>query len=102
MTKLLEIKESSRKGKKYTAIFQLDTGKTKKTSFGAAGMMDFIQYSKEDKIHAEERKKLYLMRHREHEDWEDYTSPGSLSRWILWNKTTLEASIADFKKRFSL
>ena len=53
MTKLLEIKESSRKGKKLTAVFELDTGKKKTVHFGAAGMMDFIQYSKEDKIHAE-------------------------------------------------
>ena len=102
MAKLLEVKPSTRKGKKLTAVFELDTGKKKTVHFGAAGMMDFIQYSKEDRIHAEERKKLYLMRHREHEDWDDSTSPGSLSRWILWNKPTLEASTADFKKRFSL
>jgi len=25
-----------------------------------------------------------------------------LSRWILWNLPTKEASIADFKKRFNL
>jgi len=25
-----------------------------------------------------------------------------LSRWILWNKPTLKASISDFKKRFDL
>ena len=29
-------------------------------------------------------------------------SPGALSRWILWNKPTLKASIADFKKRFTM
>jgi hypothetical protein len=29
-------------------------------------------------------------------------TPGSLSRWTLWNKKTLSASIADYKKRFNL
>jgi len=29
-------------------------------------------------------------------------SAGALSRWILWNKPTIEASKADFKKRFNL
>jgi hypothetical protein len=102
MTKLIEIKESSRKGKKYTAVFELDTGKKKTVHYGAAGMSDFTIYSKEDKIHAEERKKLYLMRHKDHEDWSDPTSAGALSRWTLWNKPSFEASVADFKKRFSL
>jgi hypothetical protein len=102
MTKLIEIKPSTRKGKKYMAVFELEGGRKKTVHYGAAGMMDFTIYSKEDKIHAEERKKLYLMRHREHEDWDDPTSAGALSRWTLWNKANFEASVADFKRRFNL
>jgi hypothetical protein len=29
-------------------------------------------------------------------------SAGALSRWILWNKTSLRASIADYKKKVQI
>jgi hypothetical protein len=102
MTKLIEVKPSNRKGKKYSAIFELADGKRKTTAFGSQGMSDFTIYSKGDKVEAEERKRLYLMRHKEHENWDDPTSAGACSRWLLWNKSTLEASITDFKRRFNL
>jgi hypothetical protein len=100
--KLIEIKHSNRKGKKYTAVFELDSGRSKSVAFGSAGMSDFIEYSKGDRVYAEERKRLYLMRHKEHENWNIPTSAGALSRHILWNKPTFEASLADYKKRFNL
>ena len=54
-------------------------------------------------IHNEDaRKKRYLDRHRKRENWNDFKSAGSLSRYILWNKKTLDASIADYKKKFNL
>jgi hypothetical protein len=37
-----------------------------------------------------------------HENWKDPTSAGALSRWILWNKPTFKASLADYKRRFGL
>jgi len=64
--------------------------------FGAAGMSDYPQ-NKDDA-----RKKRYLDRHRKNEDWSNPRTAGALSRWILWNKPTRRASIADFKRRFSL
>jgi hypothetical protein len=97
--KLLEVKPSATKGKKYVAIFEVE-GKQKKVSFGAKGMMDYIQYSAEDRVLAEERKRLYLIRHAYREDWDNPITPGALSKHLLWNKTTLEASIRDFKRRF--
>ncbi len=36
------------------------------------------------------------------ENWDNFMSPGSLSRYLLWNKKTLSASIADYKKNFNL
>ena len=48
----------------------------------------------------EERKQRYLDRHRARENWNDFMSAGSLSRWILWNRPTLRASISYYKKRF--
>lgn len=102
MAKLLEIKSSSRKDKKYMALFQTDEGKQKKVHFGAKGMMDYIHYYAQDPVHAEERKRLYIIRHGARENHNDPFSPGALSLYILWNRKTLEASIADYKKKFHL
>ena len=92
----VEIKKSTNPKKKYMAIFYDDGKKKKTTHFGSAGMSDFI------KNRDEKRKKLYLERHRKRENWNSYMTAGALSRWILWNKPTLSASIADYKKRFDL
>jgi hypothetical protein len=92
------IKKSTNKDKKYMAIFYDDNDKKIKTThFGSAGSSDFIKSGGDEK-----KKKAYLDRHRVNENWNDYKSAGSLSRWILWNKKTLSASIADYKNRFNL
>jgi hypothetical protein len=90
------IKKSTQPKKKYMAVFTDNGKKVKTTHFGSAGMSDFTKHKDE------ERKKRYLDRHRKNENWNDYKSAGSLSRYILWNKTTLRASIADYKRRFKL
>jgi hypothetical protein len=36
------------------------------------------------------------------EHWSKPDTPGALSRWILWNKKTLKASLKDFKRKFKL
>ena len=100
MPKLQSIKPANDGKHKYVATFVDADGKEKRTKFGAVGYMDFIQYSKQDKLKAKIRKQAYLIRHRNREDWNDRTSAGALSRFILWNLPTLEASIADFRKRF--
>ena len=93
----VEIKPSTQKDKKLMAIFYDDKGKKVKTThFGAKGMSDFT-------IHKDkERKERYLDRHRKRENWDSFMTAGSLSRYLLWNKPTLKASIADYKKRFKL
>lgn len=94
---LEKIVPSLKKTKKYDAHFfdQLNA-KKRIISFGAAGYSDFT-------IHKdEERKKRYLLRHSMRENWKDPLTPGALSRWILWNKSLLQESIDDFKKRFNL
>ena len=93
----VKIKKSDIKGKKYTAIFYDNDNKKIKTSqFGSAGMSDYT-------IHRDDqRKQRYLDRHRANENWNDYMSAGALSRWILWNKRTLQESIKDYKRKFNL
>ena len=95
MLRLKTLKKSLKPAKKYDAVF-IDDEKEKVVSFGAAGMSDFT-------IHKDEaRKERYLNRHRKNENWDKPDTPGSLSRYILWNKKTLRASVRDFKKRFNL
>ena len=91
------LRRSRNPAKKWDAVFEYPDGHTKTTSFGARGMSDFTKH-KDTK-----RRQRYLTRHRGmHEDWNDPTTAGALSRWILWNKPTFKASLADYKKRFHL
>ena len=90
------IKKSTKPEKKYMAILSSKDNKTKTIHFGSSGMSDFTKHRDEA------RKKRYLDRHRKRERWDVPDTAGSLSRWILWNKPTLTASIADYKKRFNL
>jgi len=87
------IKTSSKPDKKLMAIF--DNGK-KTIHFGAAGMDDFT------KTKDKQQKERYLTRHKKNENWMICNTAGSLSRWILWNKESKQASISDYKKRFKL
>ena len=88
MTEII-ITKSKNKDKKYDA--RIDGKKT--VSFGAAGMSDYS-------IHKDpERKQRYLDRHKSRENWNDPTTAGYLSRWILWHKPTIEESIKDLNKR---
>lgn len=91
------ITKSDRDEKKLKAVFYDNDKKIKTTHFGLKGSSTFIDHKDEKK------KKAYLARHsRNDEDWGDHMSAGSLSRYILWNKETLSASIADYKKRFKV
>jgi len=93
--KLLSIKPSDRPTKKYVATFMVND-KQKTVHFGYKGSTTFID-SKDEK-----KRLAYVARHRVNENFNDPLTAGSLSRYILWNKTTLSASIADFKRRFNL
>ena len=89
------------KSKKYRMLFYiLDENKKlkkiKHTDFGDSRYSDFT-------IHKDEaRKDRYLIRHMKNEDWADFLSSGSLSRWILWNKPDLQKSLEDYAKKFNL
>lgn len=95
--KLVSVKAASDGKHKYTAQFLKDNGRTKTTHFGAKGMDDYTITGDRD------RRMLYLMRHRERENWDDPTSAGSLSRYLLWgDSTSFSENLAAFKRRFNL
>lgn len=91
---LKSIKKSTKAEKKFMATFIMPNGRTKTTHFGAAGMSDYTKHKDPA------RKQRYINRHKKRENWNDPTTAGALSLYILWNKPTLKASIADYKKRF--
>lgn len=90
------IMKSNKPGKRFTAVFRKPNGQIRTTHFGAANPTygTFIDHK------SEARKQAYLARHKVNENWENPYTAGSLSRYILWNKPTLAASIADYKRRF--
>lgn len=90
--KLVKIVKSPNKLKKYRAYFS----DGKHTDFGATGYSDFIKHKNP------ERKKRYISRHISRENWKAPKTAGALSLYILWNKPTFRASVADYKKRFNL
>ena len=94
--RLKTIRRSHKKEKKWDAVFDKD-GKEKIVPFGQKGYSDYTKHKNKT------RKALYLKRHSGMgEHWNQPDTPGALSKWVLWNKPSLSASIADFKKRFKL
>jgi hypothetical protein len=94
--RLKTIRKSHKKEKKWDAVFEKD-GKEKVVPFGATGYSDFTKHKDT------RRRARYLKRHSGMgEHWNKPDTPGALSKWILWNKPTFKASVADFKKKFNL
>ena len=99
----MELKTSTRKGKKYMIKHN-----NKTTHFGSKGMRDFtLMNNKSNKFYEpskevrENVKKNYKTRHRKDPINTPFTA-GSLSYYLLWNKPTLTASIRDYNKRFNV
>jgi len=95
----VEITKSNRNDKRFQAVFTDDDNKKiKTTQFGLKNpkIGTYIDH-KNDKL-----KENYLKRHKKNENWNDFMSAGSLSRYILWNKKTFQDSLNDYKKIFKL
>jgi hypothetical protein len=84
------------------AIFSNGSGRSKTVHFGAKGYGDYTKYWKVDPKLARAHRASYIQRHARHEHWDDPTTPGALSRYILWEKPTVEQAVRSFKRRFKL
>jgi len=94
----VQLDKSTREGKKYMAIFYDENRKKIKTvHFGAQGYQDYTTLAGDD----DERKEAYLFRHGK-ENWDNYMTPASLSRWVLWNYKSKSKSYNDYLRRFNL
>ena len=86
------IQKSKRKDKKFDAVVN-----NKTISFGQAGASDFTKHKNP------ERKQRYIDRHKNNEQWgkDGISTAGFYSRWVLWNKPTLQASIKDLNNKYN-
>lgn len=92
------LEPSDKKTKKWMVSYiNPKSGRVKTIQFGAKGMSDFT-------IHKDKkRKERYIKRHSGMgEDWNDPSTAGFWSRWILWNKPTLKGSIKNTEKQFDI
>ena len=88
--------KSTNQSKKYMIKFINPNTNTLKTiHFGASGYTDFV-LSKDT-----EKKDRYIARHR-HDYINNPNYAGFYAFNLLWNKPTLQASIADTNRRYSI
>ena len=96
--KYIQILNSKRAEKKYVAKFYDESrNMIKQTNFGSKTGVTFNMHKDE------EVKANWIARHKAlNEDWNDFTSPGALSKHLLWNKPSLSSSFKDYLRRFNL
>ena len=87
----VKLYKSDRKDKKFYVVVE-----NKKLYFGSSKYSDFTLHKNN------ERKNNYLKRHMKNENWNDFKTAGFWSRWLLWNKPSLDESIKDVFLRFNL
>lgn len=96
----IDIKNSTNQGKKLMAIFyNIDKKKLKTIHFGQKGALD---YTTHDPKIRDERKRLYDIRHKDRENWNDMMTAGTLSKFILWNLPNIEDSKKSYISKFNL
>jgi hypothetical protein len=95
MLKLVYLQPGKRK--RLRATFQNQRGKTLSIEFGDPNGSTYIDH------HDKQKRFNYLKRHFPRENWNDPTTPGALSRWVLWGDyDTLEANLSAYLKRFRI
>ena len=97
MVRTFLLSESDRDDKKYT-VDEPDNPDFKRVHFGQKGYQSYPDHKNPL------RKKAYILRHHKRENWSKsgIDTAGFFSRWILWNKPSIEESIKDTEKRFGI
>lgn len=76
--------KSDKPEKKYYVELESESGRKKRVYFGASGMKDYTLFNP---LERDERRRLYLQRHKKNEDWSNPETAGFWSRHILWGDT---------------
>jgi len=91
--KFIKVVKSTRKEKKYMAVFEdRKTNRQKAIHFGSANMSDYTKHKDET------RKKLYIMRHIKNEDWSNPLTAGYWAFRYLWSYKTKSEAFKNIKK----
>lgn len=94
--KFVQLLKATNGKSKYTAVFYDALRKRIRTvNFGD---INYQSYPDHQDL---QRKANYLSRHS-NEDWTDPQKAGTLSKFLLWNRTTISASYKDYRQRFKL
>ena len=69
----------------------------KEVHFGQDGANTYVDHATDDE------RSNYIARHQVNENWTDATSPGALSRYILWGSSrSIQENIKSFKSKFNV
>ena len=101
MVYTFEVSESNNKNKKLKIVIYKDGVKIKTFHVGDNRYADYIKYYGSGATFADERKRLYLLRHHK-EDNNDFLTKGYWAKNLLWNKPRLDLSIKDIIKNSEL
>ena len=97
---LLKVKKAKGNQKKWTAVFKIEKDGITKELERSFGYRNIDDPSNDFTLHGDrERRNRYIMRSKGHLKTEDPTRAGFLSMFLLWNKSTLKKSVADYNKR---
>lgn len=93
MTKKVYLRKSNKKDKKYMVTID-----NKTVHFGASGYSDYTKHKDN------ERMKRYTSRHKSRENWgkSGIKTAGFWSKWLLWNKPSISASISNIQNKFNI
>lgn len=99
--KLTAYLQKGTSNKKYKVTVVKPDGSKKTVQFGAVGYKDFTLHPKNVR---DDKKDRYLKSHKSRENWgkSGIQTAGFWSRWLLWNKPTISASIRDIENRFNI
>ena len=95
--KLNSVTRTPSGAKAFKAIFTMDDGRQKTVRFGTNS--NYV--SNKDKTIRDRTN--YIKRHAVRENFNDPTSAGALSRWLLWgNSRNLAENVRAFRRRFNV
>ena len=95
--KLLKVVKSDSPGKKWKAVFETDSGRTKTTHFGDSSAQDYTI------THDKEQRDRYRTRHKKDLETGDPTRAGFLSYYVLWgDSTSFDQNLASYRRKFGL
>ncbi len=93
----IQFRPPTAKGKRIRAVLRAtNPSRIKTINFGALGGSAFPDHKNQ------KTKEAWIARHRVRENWEVPDTAGSLSRWILWDTTSILENKKRFAKRFGL